>query len=567
MRVIILLLSSLPFCVNIGVKTLVYSFYEGVSPMKIVKADVLIIGSGIAGLYAANLLAKHKKVILITKSNVFNSNSYLAQGGIAATIDVNDHWQEHLQDTYKAGNYHHIESPTEWMIRSAPEFIQDLIRIGVPFDRNEEGMISLGREGGHLQRRIVHAGGDATGKKVIETLYHSVVSEIQIEEHVTAYDLVVSDGRCIGVVAKNIHKESIFYQTQHTIMATGGLGGLYPVSSNASSITGDGLAMAYRAGVELADLEFLQFHPTVLFHSGQSFGLISEAVRGEGAKLVTQDGDSIMAGIHPLQDLAPRDIVARRIYEVMNQGKQVFLDISMIKDFSTRFPSITQNCINSGLDQDTSLLPISPAAHFHMGGIRTNEKGETSLAGLYAIGEVAFTGVHGANRLASNSLLEGLFFAKQASDAILAKTTSDSNSGESVPVWLKLDKGKGQIKPPVYLPSIEEIQNRMHNHVGIMRNHFGLSQAKAWFEQYFPFIHHAEPFSLNTEQLTTLNRLTVGWLLISSALQRTESRGAHYRTDYPAPHDEHWKKRYLIQRREEKNEYDQIEETSATTIY
>ncbi|TCS83173.1 L-aspartate oxidase [Tepidibacillus fermentans] len=529
--------------------------------METIKADVLIIGSGIAGLYAAKLLSNKKKVILITKSNVTHSNSYLAQGGIAASIYEKDHWKNHYLDTLTAGNFHHIEEATELMIKHAPDLIKELIQLGVPFDRQENGSLSLGREGGHHKRRIVHAGGDATGKNVINHLLKSIENEIRIDEQVTAYDLVIFEGHCVGAIAKNRKDETIFYQAQHTIMATGGAGGLYPVTSNSPTITGDGLAMAYRAGAELADLEFMQFHPTVLFYDGKAHGLISEAVRGEGAKLVNQDGISIMEGIHPLKDLAPRDVVARQIYDVMNQGDQVFLDISMIKDFSKRFPSITQICIESGLDLQIQLLPISPAAHFLMGGIKTNSSGETSIPRLYAIGETAFTGVHGSNRLASNSLLEGLFFAKQTAESILLKIDIE---GEPLFPFPFIHESNQQIE--ISLPSQEEIREIMLKYVGIVRTPEGLTFAKQWFESFLSTINVIKTILLTKDQLTRLNMLTVGWLMITSALERKESRGAHFRTDFPNEDELNWRKRYIVRRRET-NEYDQIKETFATAIY
>ncbi|WP_339061304.1 L-aspartate oxidase [Tepidibacillus marianensis] len=528
--------------------------------MKIIKTDVLIIGSGIAGLFAAKLLSKHKRVIVITKSNVIYSNSYLAQGGIAASIHEEDHWQNHYVDTLSAGNFHHIEETTELMIQHAPDIISELIHLGVPFDRQEDKTLSLGREGGHHQRRIVHAGGDATGKNVIDTLLKSVQDEIRIDEKVMAYELVLSEGTCIGVFARNKNEEILFYQAQHTVIATGGAGGLYPVTSNAPTITGDGLAMAYRAGAELSDLEFMQFHPTVLFHDGKAQGLISEAVRGEGARLVNQHGTPIMEEIHPLKDLAPRDIVARRIFEAISQGDQVYLDISMIKDFSKRFPTITEICLNSGLSLQNHLLPISPAAHFLMGGIKTNSSAETSIPRLYAIGETAFTGVHGANRLASNSLLEGLFFAKQMADSILSKSDmADSNFHYP---FIK----KSNIQTQILLPSQEEIRELMQKFVGIIRRNDGLNIAKKQFEQYLIKINEINITTLTRDQLTKFNMLTLGWLMVTSALERKESRGAHYRTDYPNQDKINWEKRYIVRRRDE-NEYDQIKDAVTTTIY
>ncbi|MGD9677426.1 MAG: L-aspartate oxidase [Vulcanibacillus sp.] len=508
--------------------------------MKTYQADVIVIGCGIAGLIVSELLSHEKNVIMISKESLENSNSFLAQGGIAASIDINDNWREHFIDTIVAGKNHNIEETTIELVKNAPKAIEQLVKLGVSFDRDEDNNFQLGREGGHNKHRIIHAGGDSTGKKISQCLIGAIEKDITIHHYVMAYDLIIAEGRCMGVIAKNTRGETILYEAQHTILATGGVGRLYTVTSNDPSITGDGIAMAYRAGVELVDLEFIQFHPTMLVTKSNSSVLISEAVRGEGARLINQNGEYIMENIHPLKDLAPRDIVARQIYYSLQKGDKIYLDISMIENFKVRFPSISQFCFTNGIDIKDEILPVYPGAHFIMGGIKTNIQGETSLPGLYAVGEVSCNGVHGANRLASNSLLEGLIFTEKLSKFILSQPI--------IPTYLpninlqKIDN--------IILPTIEEIQIIMTENVGIIRNEEQLLIAKKWFEKYLEQIREDQIYlDVTIEQRNLINLLTVGWLVTTSALMRTESRGGHYRQDYPNQCDDQWLKHYIVRRR------------------
>lgn len=523
--------------------------------MKIRKSDVIIIGSGLAGLLAAKLLSEHKNVLLISKGALNNSNSILAQGGIAASVGTNDHWQNHYKDTIEAGNFHNVETPTKLLVKYAPQMIQQLIDFGVQFDLTPQKSLALGREGGHHYHRIVHAGGDSTGKKVVEQIISIVKNQVMISEKEMVLDLLIHQEQCIGVISKDEKGEIYLNLAEQTILASGGIGNLYPITSNDPTITGDGLAMAYRAGAELVDLEFIQFHPTMLVKNNTCQGLISEAVRGEGAKLVNEKREYLMENVHPLKDLAPRDIVARRIFSALKKEEKVFLDISMIQNFKQRFPTIASLCEKEGIQIDQGKLPVAPGAHFIMGGIKTDLNGQTTIPGLYAIGEAAYTGVHGANRLASNSLLEGLIFANRASLHILR-----NNKVQPDVVQPNFSS------PRLSLPSIKEIQHVMMAYVGINRDETGLLYAKEWFESFLPYIPSGTVLNLDQPAAETVNMLTVGWLITTSALQRRESRGGHYRTDYPAQDDTNWLKRYITRRRKT-DESNQIKHTSAAAFH
>lgn len=507
--------------------------------MEIIQTDVLIIGSGIAGMMAAECLSRDKRVTMVTKASWQESNSMKAQGGIAAALSQNDHWSDHLLDTLVAGVYHNDDEAAELLVKEGPSLVRKLIDFGVPFDRDNAGRLQMGMEGAHGERRILHAGGDATGRAIMETLAARVRRKITLRESETLVELSVKNGRCTGALTKNNDGKSIAYQAAHTILATGGVGGLYQVTSNASTITGDGMAAAYRAGVPLADMEFVQFHPTLVMADGRCGGLVSEAVRGEGAQLISADRRRIMAGVHPQLDLAPRDVVARALQSEILTGHNVFLDISMIGDFETRFPTVTENCRRLGVDVKDGKIPVAPGMHFMMGGVLTDLYGRTELPGLYAIGETACTGVHGANRLASNSLLEGIVFAAQAARAILAENVRVPSDLPQVPCYHSPGNAR--------LPDAAEIRKRMTESVGITRDREGLTSVKTWFEHHLAF----EKEHLSVSDIQCLNMLTIGWLIASSALKRTESRGGHYRKDYPVSNERKWGKRRIIRRKKD----------------
>jgi L-aspartate oxidase len=510
--------------------------------MEIRNTDILIIGCGIAGLTVADGSAMHKHVTIITKSTWKNSNSILAQGGIAGVVDDTDHWSKHLTDTVTAGHNHNDEQITEYFIKQGSQIVKELVNKGVSFDRSENGDLLLAQEGGHSKRRILHAGGDATGRAIVEWLNYRVAQNVTIHENKTAIDLEVHDNRCVGAWVQTEEGKRVLYLADHVVIATGGAGSLYSVTSNDQSVTGDGIAMAYRAGAQLGDMEFMQFHPTMLYHNNICYGLVSEAVRGEGARLRTETGRPIMQDIHPLEDLAPRDIVAKTVYQVIQKGEKVFLDISAISHFEARFPTISSLCHRANINLENQLLPISPGAHFLMGGIVTDEIGKTSIPGLYTVGEAACTGVHGANRLASNSLLEALTFGSRVAADILSQPSIRNTDNYTLT--------RSPLHKYCYLPMKEHIQTVMSEHVAIVRNGAGLKKAKLWFEQWkLIFNEERLPESLDGIEIERANMLTVGWLITTSALLRTESRGGHYREDYPVENKEEWLKRRILRER------------------
>lgn len=501
--------------------------------MKVKKTDVVIIGSGLAGLMTADYLCNNKNVTLVTKSEINHSNSWLAQGGIAAAVTKEDHWQDHYYDTIVAGSFHNRKETTKILVKEGASLVSRLIDIGVRFDKNADNEFSLGMEGAHRRRRILHAGGDATGKALVEAVMTKVLPKIEVIEKQMAFDLFVDDGICRGVYTKDEKENICFIEAEQVIIATGGVGQLYSVTSNCKEATGDGIAMAYRAGAAIADMEFIQFHPTMLNTGDKSCGLISEAVRGEGAKLVTEDGTFLMKGKHPLEDLAPRDVVAREIFYTKLKNQKIFLDISKVTNFQERFPSIYKMCqLNPGI-LETDLIPIQPGAHFIMGGIKVDDDGQSTIKNLYAVGECAYTGVHGANRLASNSLLEAVVFAERLSKSILTKEDIKNAYKQEIPLPVI---GSA----PVKLPTIEEIQAVMDEYVGIIRSSGGLQKAVSWFQQFDSLLIRRSHLQLTSKQKAITNMITVGLLITKASLNRNESRGGHYRSDFPSVNEERW---------------------------
>ncbi|MDR7001504.1 L-aspartate oxidase [Neobacillus niacini] len=515
--------------------------------------DVLIIGSGVAALQLAVRLNKELNVRILTKSKLRTANSYLAQGGIAVALGAHDHPDKHFMDTLEAGRNHNHPETVQEIINAAPMLIQNLSSHNDVFDRGQNGELLLGMEGAHSEKRIVHGGGDATGKNVMEHLISKVKENVQIEENTFVFELIIKNKRCMGVKAKKLNGYIEHYYASHVILATGGCGQLYPYTSNAETVSGDGIAMAYLAGAEIVDMEFIQFHPTLLYINGETKGLISEAVRGEGAVLVTEDGTPIMEGIHPLKDLAPRHVVSQTIYSYLKKGMKIYLDISGIKNFSKRFPTITANCEENGIAISKGRIPVAPGSHFLMGGIKTDLIGRTSIDGLYAIGEAACTGLHGANRLASNSLLEGLF------------------QGEKLSAWL--NKANIELPEPIYthysttnprmlnLPDVQILKGWMMERVGIVRNELDLKKQKDWLNQW-ETVDRFDSYSM--EDVNKMFMLTIAKLITDSALKRTESRGGHYRSDYPYEDDNNWLKKSIIQKREVEKKNEHIETALAT---
>ncbi|RYM06636.1 L-aspartate oxidase [Sporolactobacillus sp. THM7-7] len=503
--------------------------------MKTIKTDVVIVGSGLAALYAAVKLSEKKKVVLLTKDKWQASNSFLAQGGIAAAYDKDDDWHVQLEDALRAGRYHNNIQETAYLAKESKHTVDTLMQMGMVFDHDEDGRISLAREGGHSAARVLHAGGDATGRELTTFVKSRLNWHVPIDEYTQVFDLIVTNGRCAGVWAKNKNGETIVYEARDTVLATGGCGHIYAPTSAHPAVTGDGLAIAYRAGAALKDMEFVQFHPTLLIKNGKVYGLVSEAVRGEGARLINEDGRRLLAGKHPLEDLAPRDVVTRELFKAQRTGlaKQVYLDISMIDRFSEHFPTIARLCEEAGIDLDGGRIPVSPGAHFLMGGIATGHSGRTTLPGLYAIGEAACTGVHGANRIASHSLLEAITYAATMSQNIIQE--------EKIPVHTAVP----DLRPATLrLPSKKAIQRMMFQNVGIVRTEASLTRAVDWCQSWGIDFGEAGNLDVTKDEAERLNMLTVAWLIASSALERTESRGGHTRIDFPEETDE-WRQKCI----------------------
>jgi L-aspartate oxidase len=448
---------------------------------------------------------------------------------MAAAISPQDGWQLHLADTLKAGQDHHNPGHVEMLVKRAPAIVEILGNLGVSFDKNKDGSITLGMEGAHQQRRIVHVNGDKTGQAFTTALIETIKERVTIKDYTMVSRLVTNDGHVIGVETE----DEIIYANA-TVLATGGMGQLYSHTSNVEEATGDGFALAYRAGAQLTDMEFIQFHPTLLMKDDQTYGLISEAVRGEGAKLIDEHGIRIMDHYQG-KELAPRDVVSREIHRVLAKGRNVYLDCAMIENFHQRFQSLGERCEQLNIDVSKTPLQVVPGAHFVSGGVETNSVGQTTLPGLYAVGEVACTGVHGANRLASNSLLEGLVFAEQVATHILA------NKPE-----LRLVRRKKSNEVPyenIRLPSKKEIQKRMTANVGIERELRSLLEMKNWLHTFWAATDISPKD--DRETLETKNMLLVACLITEAAIQRTESRGGHYRSDFLERDDQNWLGQYI----------------------
>jgi L-aspartate oxidase len=517
-------------------------------PGWVVSADVIVVGSGIAGLTAAlRLRQRVDRVLLVTKTVLPEGSTQWAQGGIAAALDPADSPEEHLADTLVAGAGVCDQEAVRILVSEGPARVRELVALGTEFDRGPDGEISLTREGGHHRDRIAHAGGDATGKEISRALIaalHAVKDDpgIEVLEHALVVDLLQDrDARVCGVTLHVIGEGQIdgvgAARARAVVFATGGIGQVYSATTNPSVATGDGLAAALRAGAVIADLEFVQFHPTVLWLGEGSSGqqpLISEAVRGEGAFLVDRDGVRFMAGVHELADLAPRDIVARAIVARMAQtgADHVYLDARHLgKAFlEQRFPSIVARCRELGFDPVSELLPVAPAQHYASGGVRTDPVGRSSLAGLYACGEVSCTGVHGANRLASNSLLEGLVFAHRIADDIAARLCAGDLT--SVEPLVRADDAT-----LVDHKERTEIQRVMTRGTGAVRSADSLAQAAKNLQA----IADSTPGSTaDPDSWETSNLLHVGQLLTAVATLREETRGGHVRSDFSDRDDTRW---------------------------
>jgi L-aspartate oxidase len=496
-----------------------------------IRTRLLVIGSGVAGLHTAWRAAEQGDVMVLTKRSLFDSATAYAQGGIAAALGAGDSPSLHRQDTLAAGAALCDAAAVAVLVEEGPARVRELHTAGARFDLDPNGDFVLGREAAHSARRIVHAQGDQTGAEVARTLIERVRTSpaVKVVERARVLDLIVDDERCCGVRA-SVSGRAVEVIADATVLATGGAGQVYRYTTNPMVATGDGYAIAHRAGVRLADMEFVQFHPTALDTPENPLALISEAVRGEGAILVNYLGERFMVGRHELAELAPRDIVAREIFTERLKGP-VFLDARPIgRGFAKRFPGITSLCRGRGINPAKDLIPVTPAAHYMMGGIVTDLAGRSSLARLYACGEVSRTGVHGANRLASNSLLEGLVFAERvARDIAGTPELKRIPRGHDWEVPLLVDRGAAQV-------AADDIRTVMWEHAGIARNAKGLRMALKRIEK----IRARLPEGATEE----MNLADTARLIAEGALKRRESRGGHYRADFPETRTT-WKGRHI----------------------
>jgi len=501
-------------------------------------ADFLVIGSGIAGLRAAIALAATGTVAVLTKADPRESNTGYAQGGIAAAMGDDDSPELHARDTMAAGDGLCVEDAVEVLVREGPTYVQELLDWGAAFDRDTEGRPALGREAAHSVRRVLHAR-DATGREISRLLWTKVsaIPAVRVIEGASATELVMPDGVCRGSTFMSASGTGRV-TAGRTLLATGGAGQVFRETTNPAIATGDGVAMGFRAGARVADLEFVQFHPTVLSVEGAPRFLLSEALRGEGARLVNEAGQRFMQRYEAAGDLAARDLVARAmVRESERTGAPVYLTLAHLEpDFvHRRFPTIAAACTQAGLDLAIDRIPVSPAAHYVMGGVETDRDGRTSVPGLYAAGEVACTGVHGANRLASNSLLEGLVFGARAAAAMIGPSTAAT-------AWSDVREAR-IASPPTAVPSAHEVRDLMWRNVGLVRSEDRLQAAVSRLDGWCASVF-AKRLAMGDDPgaRRVANIVTVGWLIARAALRRQESRGGHFRADVPARDDLHWKK-------------------------
>ncbi|MEW4372793.1 L-aspartate oxidase [Paenibacillus kandeliae] len=572
-----------------------------------VYTDVLVIGTGIAGLFTALAASEHKNVLLITKDVLLESNTRYAQGGIAAVMAQDDSPHFHREDTLLAGAGLCEQHAVNVLVQEGPERVQELIMLGTAFD-TLDGKLELTREGAHSHRRILHANGDSTGHEIVRALSRQVQENERIEvwERHSTVELLIQDEQCIGAVIRQPDGHVLQVLSQATVLCTGGSGQLYEHTTNPEVATADGIAIAYRAGAQLRDMEFIQFHPTALCYPGAPRFLISEAVRGEGAILRNRNGEAFMPNYHPLGDLAPRDIVSRAIVSEMERDGStfVYLDITHESEqqLQHRFPTIYETCLRYGLNLAEDWIPVSPAAHYMMGGIRTDDNGESSIARLFACGEVSSTGIHGANRLASNSLSEAVVYGRRIAQRIMQlplRNMTDNESLYSDPLNVNkftisnafsrlsavslsstcsqsstlltsselsvsaiqsvfagsssatLSSAPSSVMQSQLLDLRLALRRCMTMYAGIRRTADGLQQGLDQL-QHIQRQYDALPgytVAMDREHDELGNMLLVGRLIMLAALQREESRGGHYRDDFPERDDINWHK-HTIQHRQ-----------------
>lgn len=502
--------------------------------------DVVIIGTGVAGLYTAINLEKNLRVALITKESIQISNTSLAQGGIAVPISSDDSPEIHYMDTIKAGAGLCSSQMVRILVNEAIENINILLKMGIPFDLDDEGEIVLGQEGAHSRRRIIHASGDATGRIVSEHLALKLrnYNNITILENTFLVDIITVDRTAKGVLLKKEDKNLIIF-AKYIVLASGGYGYLYKYTTNPEVTTGDGCAAAIRCGAKVVDMEFVQFHPTVLFHPKNKSFLISEAVRGEGGILYNINGERFMVDYHPLAELAPRDVVARAIYfeTKRTNSENVFLDITHLDSsfIKKRFPNIYNKCLELGLDITREKIPVAPAQHYSMGGVFSDENGKTTIKNLFVCGEAAGTMVHGANRLASNSLLEGLVFGRR-----IAQIINSAELGDIEFISQRNIQKDGRNFTLNVIKEIEDLRGKMSNFAGIVRDKDGLEELLDYIVARLEVLKGVTLQTL--KEIEYYNMLIIGYILANSALKRQESRGSHFRCDFPNQDDLNWKK-------------------------
>jgi L-aspartate oxidase len=511
--------------------------------------DVLIIGSGLAGLRAALATEAGLSVLIITKGDLHESNSAYAQGGIAGVLAPDDRLEDHVADTLRAGGPLCDRNVVERVLRDVPRHIEELIEWGTNFDRVGR-RLALGREGGHGRNRIAHALGDATGKEVMRAVTRRVAETDHIEtwEDTFTLDLLTFEDTCRGALVWNRRYGKTMVWAKQTILCTGGAGQLYRETTNREVATGDGMAIAYRAGAELRDLEFMQFHPTVLYIAGSSRNLISEATRGEGAYLVDRYGQRFMQDYDPQAELAPRDIVSNAIVCQMERTRHpnVYLDLTHLdaEKVRARFPGIVTVCAEFGLEITRDRIPVRPGAHYMMGGVTVDAEGRTTLPGLWAAGEVTASGLHGANRLASNSLSEALVYGASAGGQA-SRTAAHMDDDFSA---LMLENPHVEaVADPLDLSDVgNSLKSLMWRNVGVRRDAEGLREAVENINRWSRYVFARQFTDPTGWELQ--NMLCVARLITQAALIRQETRGAHVRTDFPEPDDEHWNRHTMFQR-------------------
>lgn len=509
--------------------------------------DFLVIGAGIAGLSAARVLARSGRVAVISKGALKESSTHYAQGGIAVAMQESDAPGFHLEDTLVAGDGLCDEEMVRLLVEEGPRHVADLIGLGANFDSDDRGLLYT-QEAAHGKRRILHAG-DATGREIEKTLGRALLADANVEffSNTSVLELLIEDGNCLGAVASG-PEGLVVFGARATLLASGGCGQIFKRNTNPTLATGDGIALAYRAGCAVQDMEFVQFHPTTLYLGDKkpiSLFLISEAVRGEGAVLRNRDGERFMTRYHDLAELAPRDVVARAIWEEMRSSETgcVYLDLSGLSvDIPKRFPTIYQRCLDAKIDITKDFIPVAPAAHYCIGGVKTDEFGGTDVRRLFAAGEVSATGIHGANRLASNSLLEGLVFGARAAEVMAVC----GGFSDGILKQVQNEEGESRVDSGVLMGVKQRVREVMWGDVGILRDGDGLARAGSVLSELAEMVS-AEEYNADLKEVQ--NMVLVAQLCVRAAREREESRGAHFRTDFPYKIDGDWQ-RHIVYRRE-----------------